>query len=180
MKENAFQLIWENGKIYNMKKINVLLASFIIILGCVSKKEDDFKEKEFIFHNDKLIKNIDEYYNKYLSKVEFEYILTLDSFLEGETNVFIISYDMNVSALIENPPFIYIKMGNKDIAVRNKIAQFLGEADKLKEQKMKKYFPTQFKVYKEQGEIPVPITYHNEIWVLKFRGNEFISKEIVN
>jgi len=85
-----------------------------------------------------------------------------------------------LAALLDNPPLMYVKVDNKDIAVRNKITQFLNWSDRQKGQKLEEYFPIQFKVYKEQGEVPPPTTFRNEIWILQFRGNEFVSREIVN
>jgi len=135
--------------------------------------------ENFIISNDTLISNVQEYYNKNLSKVEFEYILTIDFSQKEDTNIFVISYDMNLFALVNNPPLMYVKVDNKDIAIRYSLTQFLESSIKYQEQKLEEHLPTQFKMYKEQGEVPPPITFRNEVWVLKFKGNEFVSKDIM-
>jgi hypothetical protein len=95
-----------------------------------------------------------------------------------DTSTFIISYDMNLFGLTDNPPVMYIKVHNMDVAIRSNLGQYLSQTEEYKLQQIEENLPTQFKVFKEQEEIPPPITFRNEIWVLKFKEGKFISKEI--
>ncbi len=163
-----------------MKKLYILFICLSIIGGCTTKKESKIKTGNFIINNGTLINNLQEYYKKNLAKVPFEYLLTIDITQKEDTNIFVISYDMNLFALINNPPLMYIKVNNIDVAIRNNLVHFIELTTEYQEQQFEKYLPTQFKMYKEQGEIPPPTTFRNEVWVLKFKGNKFVSRKIIN
>lgn len=105
-------------------------------------------------------------------------MLTLDITQDKDTNTFVISYDMNLFALTDIPPLMYIKVNNIDVAIRSSLGQYLSQREEYKLQQIEENLPTQFKMYKEQEEMPPPTTFRNEVWVLKFKEDKFISKEI--
>ncbi len=161
-----------------MKKLYILFICLFVICGCTTKKEAKMKTENFILSNDTLINNIQEYYNKNLSKAQFEYILTIDITQTKDTNIFVIYYDMNLFALMNNPPLMYVKVNDIDVAIRNKLIQVLQPTTEYQEQQLKKHLPAQFKMYKKLEEMPPPTTFGNEVWILKFKGNRFVSKEV--
>lgn len=161
-----------------MKKLYILFVLLSIIEGCTIKQEAKMETGALIIKNEVILNNLQEYYNKYLSDGQFEYILTLDITQVKDTNTFVISYDMNLFALTDNPPLMYIKINNIDIAIRSNLGQYLSQTEEYKLQQIEKNLPTQFKMYKEQEEMPPPTTFRNEVWVLKFKDGRFISKEI--
>lgn len=160
-----------------MKKLYILFTCLFVIGGCIKKA--NMEKENFIINNDILISNLKEYYNKNLSKAQFEYIQTIDITQTEDTIIFTLSYDMNLFALLNNPPLMYVKVNDIDVAIRNSLVHFLELSTEYQEKKMKEFLPTQFKMYKKQKEIPPPTTFRNEIWVLKFKGNKFVSKKIM-
>lgn len=161
-----------------MRNLYILFVWLAIMGGCTIKENAKMETGELIIKNDVLLNNLQEYYNKYLLDAQFEYMLTIYVTQDKDISVFVISYDMNLFALEDNPPLMFIKVDNMDVAIRNSLEQFLGQTDEYKQQQLEENLPTQFKMYKEQGEVPPPTTYRNEVWVLKFKGNKFISKEV--
>ncbi len=156
----------------------MLLVLLPIIGSCTIKEDIKMETGVLIIKNEVILNNLQEYYSKYLSDVQFEYILTLDITQNKDTNTFVISYDMNLFALIDNPPLMYIEVNNVTIALRSNLGQFLSQTEEYNLQQIEKNLPIQFKMYKKQEEMPPPTTFRNNVWILKFKNNELISKEI--
>ncbi len=161
-----------------MKNLYILFVLLSIMGGCTIKQDAKIETGVLNIKNEVIINNLQEYYNEYLSDVQFEYMLTLDITQEKDTNTIVISYDMNFFALTDNPSLMYIKVNSMDVAVRSNLGQYLNQTEEYKLEQIKKNLPTQFKMYKEQEEMPPPTTFRNEVWVLKFKDGKFLSKEM--
>lgn len=164
-----------------MKYIYILFLLLGIIGGfCSTKKEGKKMDDEYlILQNETLKDNIKQYYNKHLSEAQFEHILTIDFTQDEDTSIFVISYEMNLFALINDPPFMYFEIDNIAVALRNNLGSFFKLSSKYREEKMTEHFPSQFNAYKKSGEIPPPTTFRCDKWILKFKNNDLISKEII-
>lgn len=160
-----------------MKKLYKLFVLLFIIGSCTVKKDAKMETGALIIKDEIILNNLQEYYDKFLSDVQFEYMLTLDIAQDKDTNTFVISYDMNLFALTYNPPLMYIKVNKMVVAIKSSLGQYLSQTEEYKLKQLEENLPTQFKAYKEQDEIPPPTTFRNEVWVLKFKGDKFISKE---
>lgn len=162
-----------------MKKLFNIFILFFTLGSCTIKENIEMETGELVIQNEVILSNLQEYFNKHLKDAEFEYVLTMDVSQVKDTSTFIISYDMNLFALTNKPPLMYIKVNNMKVAVRNSLDQFFGQSDIFKQQQLKETLSSQFKMYEMLEEIPPPATYSNELWVLKFKGCNLISKEIV-
>jgi hypothetical protein len=159
-----------------MKKL-ILLIFICLLLGCkTSEKNNAISLENFVIKNEFLLSNIKDYYKKIISKEAGECIMTLDISQKEYTSVFIISYEKNIFNF--NPPLMYLKINNFDIAVTSNISQFLGVSNESHKKLLNKNLPTEFLKYKLSNEPPPPITYRNEVWILKFKGNILVSKII--
>lgn len=156
----------------------ILILIIILTLYKCTNKNNSKIEDALVIKNEIVLTNLVEYYNKFLSNARFEHILTLDIFLENDTNTFVIYYDMNLFSLINEPPSFFTKVNNFSVAIRSNIGQYFSQKNEYISLQIEENLPMQFKIYRDQNEIPPPITYRNEIWVLKFKGEKLISKEI--
>jgi len=160
-----------------MGKLLFSLMCIVIIFGCTTKKE--VETEKFVINNDILLENLKEYYNKNLSKEHFEYVLIIDFIQKEDTSVYSISYSMNLSALLNNPPLFYLNILNINVAIRTNLLAFIEPSTEYQEQQLRKCLPTQYNEYMKNSEIPPPITYRKETWILKFKGKEFVSRNII-
>ena len=163
-----------------MKNLIKLFILFFILGSCTIKENIKMETGELIIKNEVILNNLEEYYNKHLLDAQFEYVLTIDVSQVKDTSTFIISYEMNLFALTSRPPLMYTNVNNMKVAIRSSLEQFFGQSEVFKQLQLKEVLPTQFKMYEIHEETPPPTTFRNEVWVLKFKGGKFISKEIRN
>ncbi len=161
-----------------MKKSFIYLLSLTLFVSCANKNTSNVKPNNFVINNKILRDNVIGYYNKYLNGANTEGVITIDFSQNGDTSIFVISHDLSLFGLIKNPPLLYCKMNNIDIAVRSKLTPFIVMEDVDQEKELKEHFPSQFLEYKINGEVPPPATFICEEWILKFIENRFLTKTI--
>lgn len=160
-----------------MKKLTFLILIYLV-LGCkTSEKTNKISPENYVIKNDLLLSNIKEYYKKIITKEAGECIMTLDISQKEDTSVFIISYEKNIFNF--GTPLMYLKINNFDVAVNSSVSQFLGVSNEYHRQQLNRNLPTEFFKYKLINEPPPPITYWNEVWILKFKGSILVSKIIM-
>lgn len=143
-------------------------------------KQSEQKEQIFysIVKSEDLRMNVVEYIDKNLKNESMSYVVTINHIEKDDTTILNLTYNINLYSLISKPPVYYFSVDDNVVVV-------MSGSDKLKpipsesvDSIMQKCFPDQYKKYIEMG-MAIPSTLSCEEWVLKFKGDSLISKEII-
>lgn len=161
----------------------ILLLFFTIIL--VNGQESKIASHTLLLTNELLKKEIMNYNSevKIPSVEEKVPYLTINR-LGEDTTEYIIDYMCTSMALVYNPVAFFFDLNGKYVPVvlsgmMFKDCFFFEFKEEIVIEYMKTYFPREYKYYKENGDIPPPVTARDVIWILTFKGKKFIKKEII-
>lgn len=161
------------------------VLSLIFLISFISCNGQEYKniDMKFQLNNDVLKKEI----TKYIEKINSE------KSLKDQEKIFIvrasvskdhIKYDiyhcLDIYCIYYNPVQSVTKIKNHNvfISIENFNSVSLDSLSVLKI--FKKNFKSQVNYYKEAGDYPPPITARVEQWILTFKGDNFVKKEIIN
>jgi len=168
-----------------MKYLFKFLFSFVIIfilLSCEEKNKIRQQKYSYcyqgIIDNLELSNNLRDYFIKYVSNIGTEKVLVLDSYQIQDTNVFIISYEMNLYNLLRTQPLILLKVDSINVIMRTNADSFIKIETDYQKDMLRQIFPSQFHEFELYGEAPPPTTYHCDKWILKFVEDKLVKKEI--
>ena len=160
-----------------MKRI--LIGTLLAFLFIVSCDNNEYLENEKYFsafiNNDSFINNIRDYKKKL--KNEFT-IITLDYSIRSDTNIFELSYNIDMAPILFYPPVHYFYLENTLIIINTELDSFKSISDKQLNKILKAEFPNEYEKYLRNKEIPVMTTFENEVWVIKFKNDKLVSKSV--
>ncbi|MDL2254777.1 hypothetical protein LJB78_00655, partial [Bacteroidales bacterium OttesenSCG-928-J16] len=73
---------------------------------------------------------------------------------------------------------IFAKIDNLLVAITYKGTHTFSMSEETVREMAKDVFPEEYSYYQKNGDYPIPMTARGIVWILRFKGDEFIDKEI--
>ena len=161
------------------------ILSFILLMLFISCNGQESKniDMKFQLNNDVLKKEITKYIKEVNSKKSLENqekIFTVRVSIVNDHIKYDIYYCLDIYCIYYNPVQSVTKINNQNvfISIENFNSVSLDSLSVLKV--FKKNFKGQVDYYEKFVDYPPPVTARVERWVLTFKGDNFVKKEIIN